>query len=595
MSDRRPFERGRALAQDLWALIRPRRWLFASGFALMAVSRVASLVFPVSTKFLIDDVLGHHRRELLLPLVGIVLAATVLQAGTSYAVSQLLGRESQRLIAELRRKLQGHIGRLPISFHDSAQVGSLASRIMHDVEGVKHLVGSGMVQFAGGLLTAAVAFVLMIRISVSMTVVTVLAMAAFIIVVGGLLRRLRPLYRESSHLSSAVNGRLAESLGGVRVVKGYHAEEREAHVFAGGIQRLLDNLLRSQMYSSTMSMSSTIVLGIAAASVMFTGAHQMLAGTLTVGNFFTYSMLLGTLSMPIFQIVGIGTQLTEAVVGLERSREILMLPPEDIDPRRTHVLPDVRGDVMFENVDFSYDSGPPVLHDISFHAPVGSVTAIVGPSGAGKSTILSLVAAFHNPTSGRVLIDGVDLTTVRLDSYRTSLGVVLQEAFLFSGTIRENVAFARPDATEEEIIAACRMARVDDFAEYLPQGYDTVVGERAVKLSGGQRQRVAIARAILADSRILFLDEATSNLDSASETLIEQSLTEVMRGRTTFVIAHRVSTVRRADQILVLDHGRIVERGDHASLHQARGRYFEIHAKQFDRASEPMTTVSGAN
>jgi ABC-type multidrug transport system fused ATPase/permease subunit len=591
LSDAKPLGRGRALATDFWALIRPRRWMFAGGFVLMGISRGAGLVLPVSTKFLIDDIVGHHRRDLLLPLVIVVLAATILQAVTSFAVNQLLAREAQRLMAELRQRLQEHISRLPVSFHDATRTGTLVSRIMHDVEGVRHLVGAGMVQFAGALLTAVIAFVLIIRISVGMTVVTLLAMIVYIVVLGRRLRTLRPLYREAGHLYATVSGRLSESLGGIRVVKGYHAEEREASVFAGGIQRLLDNLLRTQTFASSMGMWSTIVLGVAATSVMYAGARQILAGTLTVGSFFTYLMLLGLLVMPLFQIVGVGTQLTEAVVGVQRAREILTLSPEDDDPRRQVVLPDVRGSVAFENVHFSYDSGPPVLHDISFHVRPGSVTAIVGPSGAGKTTILSLLAAFHAPTSGRILIDGVDLSTLRLDAYRTRLGIVLQEPFLFSGTIRENVAFARPDATDAAIVAACRMARVDEFAERLPNGYDTMVGERAVKLSGGQRQRVAIARAILADSRILFLDEATSNLDSASEALIEESLTEVMRGRTTFVIAHRLSTIRRADHILVLEHGRIVERGDHLSLRQARGRYFELHAKQLENIAESIATM----
>jgi subfamily B ATP-binding cassette protein MsbA len=392
--------------------------------------------------------------------------------------------------------------------------------------------------------------------------------------------KLRPIFRQRPKINAEVTARLTESLGGVRVVKGYHAEEREGKVFAGGVHRLLDNVIKTLTMTSLMSLSSTVLMGLVSAVIMFLGAQKILAGTMTLGTFITFTIFLGMLIAPLVQIVSIGPQLTEAITGLERTREVLNENPEDEQPDRTIVLNRVTGSVTFEHVDFSYDTGKPVLHDINFDSAPGTVTALVGPSGAGKSTIIGLIAAFYVPTSGRVLVDGYDLAHVRLDSYRTQLGVVLQDTFLFDGTIRENVAFARPHATESEILEACRIARVDEFAEGFENKYDTVVGERGVKLSGGQKQRVSIARAILADPRILILDEATSSLDSESEALIQEGLRYLMRGRTTFVIAHRLSTVRRADQILVVEAGRIVERGTHESLYAAGGRYFELYTKQ---------------
>jgi ABC-type multidrug transport system fused ATPase/permease subunit len=388
------------------------------------------------------------------------------------------------------------------------------------------------------------------------------------------------MFRARPKINAEVTGRLTESLGGVRVVKGYHAEEREENVFGAGVQRLLDNVLKTLTATSLMSLSATGLMGIVSVLIMFLGARQILSGTMTLGTFITFIAFLGMLIAPVFQIVGIGTQITEALAGLERTREVLSEKPEDEDAGRTVHLERIRGQVVFEHVNFAYDSGKPVLNDVSFQSEPGSVTALVGPSGAGKSTIIGLIAAFYAPTNGRVLVDGFDLAQVRLDSYRTQLGVVLQDTFLFDGTIRENVAFARPDAGEQEILAACRIARVDEFAETFEKKYDTVVGERGVKLSGGQKQRVSIARAILADPRILILDEATSSLDSESEALIQEGLRYLMRGRTTFVIAHRLSTIRRADQILVVEAGRIVERGTHASLYAAGGRYYQLYTTQ---------------
>jgi ABC-type multidrug transport system fused ATPase/permease subunit len=568
------------LLPDIWALIKPRRALLGLGLVLMGINRVSGLVLPASTKYLIDDIIGKGRRELLLPLLGAVVLATAVQGVTSYGLTQLLSKAAQRLIAELRCKVQDHVGRLPVAYFDSTKMGNLVWRIMADVEGIRNLIGTGLVEFAGGLLTATVSLIVLFRISATMTLLAF----SFLLVTGIALQfalgTIRPIFVERAKIYSEVTGRLTESLGGIRVVKGYHAESREAQVFAGGVGRLLANVLRTLTATSVMGLSSTVLLGVVGATVMFFGTRQILAGTLTLGGFFTYTIFLGFLVAPLFQIVSIGTQLTEAMAGLERTRELLRERPEDEDPRRIVRLPRVEGRVAFEEVRFSYAEGKEVLHGVSFEVAPGTVTALVGPSGSGKSTIISLVAAFAVPTGGRVLVDGVDLSTVRLDSYRTALGVVLQESFLFDGTIRENVAFSKPGATEEEILAACRIARVDEFAEAFEKGYETIVGERGVKLSGGQRQRVSIARALLADPRILILDEATSSLDSESEALIQQGLAVLMKGRTTFVIAHRLSTIRRADRILVVENGLVVESGSHDELYDRKGRYFDMYTKQ---------------
>jgi subfamily B ATP-binding cassette protein MsbA len=541
---------------------------------------VAGLVLPASTRYLVDDVIGKSRTDLLRPLLLAVVAATVIQAVSSFSLTQLLSKEAQRLIAEMRRRVQVHIGRLPVAYYDANKTGALVNRIMTDVEGVRNLVGTGLVEFVGGLLSASVALTLMLRISPVMTLVTLGSVGVFSAVLYRAMGTLRPIFRERGQIYGEVAGRLTESLGGVRVVKGYHAEAREADVFAGGVARLLANIMKTLTATSVMGLASTVLLGVVGAAVMYVGARQILAGELTLGGFFTYTLLLGFLVAPMFQIVSIGTQLTEALAGLERTREVLRESPEDADPRRTQVLGRIEGDVAYDDVHFAYEPDKPVLNGVSFRAAPGTVTALVGPSGAGKSTITGLLAAFHVPSAGRVLVDGVDLSTVKLESYRTQLGVVLQETFLFDGSIRENVAFSRPAATEEQVLAACRLARVDEFAESFPDGYETIVGERGVKLSGGQRQRVSIARAVLADPRILILDEATSSLDSESEALIQEGLSHLMRGRTTVVIAHRLSTIRRADQILVVEGGRIVESGDHETLFARRGRYFEMYTKQ---------------
>jgi len=565
---------------DVWALIRPRRGLLALGFLLMAVNRVAGLVLPASTKYFVDNVISKRQIQLLTPIVLAVLAATILQGLTSFTLTQVLSKSAQKMITELRRQVQAHIGRLPISFYDANKTGVLVSRIMSDVEGVRNLIGTGLVEFVGGLMTAIFALVYLIHTSVTMTALAFGILLVFGVGINKAFKTIRPIFRARPKINAEVTGRLTESLGGVRVVKGYHAEEREENVFSAGVQRLLENVLKTLTATSLMSLSGAGLMGLVSALIMEFGGHKVLSGGMTLGQFFAFNIFLGLLVAPVFQIVAIGTQITEAITGLERTREILNETQEDDDPRRTVTLDRITGYVAMEDVSFAYDSRKEVLHEVSFQSEPGTVTALVGPSGAGKSTIIGLIAAFYVPKSGRVLVDGVDLATVKLNSYRTQLGVVLQETFLFDGTIRENVAFARPDASEDEVMAACRIARVDEFAESFEKKYDTVVGERGVKLSGGQKQRVSIARAILADPRILILDEATSSLDSESEALIQEGLRYLMRGRTTFVIAHRLSTIRRAEQILVIEAGRIIERGTHESLYAAGGRYFDLYTKQ---------------
>ncbi|HEX4424214.1 MAG TPA: ABC transporter ATP-binding protein [Terriglobales bacterium] len=573
-------QRLRTVLPLVWEMVRPRRALLAFGFVLMLINRISGLVLPYSQKFLIDTVIVKKHIEGLKPLVLTVLAATIVQGITAFSLTQLLSKEAQRLITELRQKVQAHIGRLPITFHDSTKTGVLVSRIMTDVEGVRNLIGTGLVDFTGGLVTAGIALVVLLRISTLMTTLAFGFLLCFGLALGRAFGTLRPIFRERGKINAEVTGRLSETLGGMRVVKGYHAEEREENVFATGVQRLLANIVRSLTATSLMSLSASVLTGVVGAMIMYIGVHQIIAGSMTIGGFFTYTLMLGFLVIPIVQVVNIGTQLTEALAGLERTQEILSVRAEDKDPKRTVALPRIIGNLDFEHVSFSYDGVRTVLHDVSFHSAPGTVTALVGSSGSGKSTTIGLISAFYVPTEGQVLIDGIDLSTVKLDSYRTLLGVVLQESFLFDGSIRDNVSFARPNASEEEIIRACKIARVDEFAESFEDKYNTIVGERGVKLSGGQRQRISIARAILAEPRILILDEATSSLDSESESLIQHGLSYLMQGRTTFVIAHRLSTIRRANQILVMEQGKIVERGTHEELYALRGRYYDLYTKQ---------------
>jgi len=565
---------------DIWALIHPRRGMLFLGLILVAINRVAGLVLPGSSKYLFDNVIDRHEINLLLPIVLAVVGATLLQGITSFTLTQLLSKSAQRMITDMRKQVQAHIGRLPIRYYDANKTGVLVSRIMSDVEGIRNLIGTGLVEFVGGVLTAILALIILLRTSAFMTLVAFAVLVIFALFLNKAFTAIRPIFRARPKINAEVTGRLTESLGGVRVVKGYHAEAREERIFAAGAQRLLDNILKTLTTTSLMSLSGAALMGFVSAVIMYFGARQVLAGTMTKGELISYSAYLVLMVAPVFQIVNIGTQITEAVTGLERTREILNESKEDRDPRRTVSISRIEGRVQFRDVHFSYETNKEVLHGVDFDSRPGSVTALVGPSGSGKSTIIGLICAFYTPTAGQVLVDGHDLSTVRLDSYRTQLGVVLQDTFLFDGTIRENVSYARPDASEDEILAACRIARVDEFAESFDQKYETVVGERGVKLSGGQKQRVSIARAILADPRILILDEATSSLDSESEALIQEGLRYLMRGRTTFVIAHRLSTIRRADQILVVQEGRIIERGDHDSLYAAHGRYRDLYDKQ---------------
>ena len=572
----------RDLLPDLLAIVIPLRGQLSIGGVLIIVSRCASLVLPASTKFLIDDIIGKGRHEMLTPLVAGIVAATLVQAACSFTVTQILSKAAQRLIAEMRRRIQIHVGRLPVAYFDRNKSGELVNRIMFDVEGLRNLVGTGLVDFCGGLLTAILALAILFTTSALLTVLALIIVVSIASAMFFGFNRMRPLFKERSKIQGEITGRLQETLSGVRVIKGYHAETREEATFSKGIDRLLANVLRSLTGISLVNQSAVVLLGLIGALVMWIGTREILAGHLTLGEFITFTAFLAFLVAPIFGIVSVGSQLSEALAGLERTREVLSELREDHDPARTIIMPPINGRVEFQNVDFAYEEGKPVLQNFSFVAQPGSVTALVGSSGSGKSTTIGLVAAFAKPQHGRVLVDGADIASVTLDSYRRQLGVVLQETFLFDGSIRENVAFSRPGASEDQIMDAIKIARVDEYAEKFPEKYDTVVGERGVRLSGGQKQRVAIARAILADPRILILDEATSSLDSESEAFIQAGLAHLMKGRTTFVIAHRLSTIRRADQILVVEDGRILEHGSHESLLAANGRYADLYNRQYD-------------
>jgi subfamily B ATP-binding cassette protein MsbA len=573
-------ERLRDLWPDIWVLIKPRRGLLLLGFVLICISRVCGFALPISSRYLFDNVIKRHQVGMLFPLTMAVLGATAIQGVTAFTLTQLLSIEGQKLIAQLRRNVQKHIGRLPVTYYDANKTGQLVSRIMSDVEGVRNLIGTGLVEFFGGILTAVIAFVILLRINAAMTLLVLAIVLTFGITLSRAFRTIRPIFRERGRINAEVTGRLTESLGGVRVIKGYHAEEREANVFGEGVQRLLDNVRKSMTAMSVMALSATVLMGLVGAMIMYLGAKNMLANRISEGQYLEFVSLLALMIAPIISVVNIGTQLSEALAGLERTRQVMSERPEDEDPTRTYAIGPINGEVEFDQVTFAYNPDHDVLHAISFTSRPGTVTAFVGPSGSGKSTTIGLISAFYKPTGGKITVDGIDLDTVQLPSFRSQLGVVLQETFLFDGSIRDNVVFAKPDASEEAFLEACRIARVDEFAEKLDDKYDTVVGERGVKLSGGQRQRLSIARAILADPRILILDEATSSLDSESEAMIQEGLSHLMKGRTTFVIAHRLSTIRRADQILVVEDGRIVERGTHAQLFRLRGRYWDMYTRQ---------------
>jgi ABC-type multidrug transport system fused ATPase/permease subunit len=570
--------------KKLWpqikALVAPRMGLLLAGMGLMGVNRVAGLVLPYTSKPLLDKVLAGGHGELLPKYIALVFSAMIVQAITSFSLTQLLSKAGQRLIAEMRRQVQRHVGLLSVAYYDENRTGTLVARIMTDVEGVRNLVGTGLVEFVGGLVTAILAFIFLLHRSAVVTITVFAVVGGFVFVLQYAFKKIRPIFRERAKINAEVTGRLTESLGGVRVIKGYHAEEREATVFSGGVERLLANVMKSLTMTSVLGSASTTVLGLVSALVMWLGGHSVLNHSWTVGDYFSYNMFLAFMIAPVFQIVNIGTQLTEAFAGLDRTGEIMAELEENQVPGRTLKMPPIRGTVKFEDVEFAYESDKPVLHGISFVAEPGTATALVGSSGSGKSTIISLLCAFHTPSSGRVLVDGIDLAQVDLNTFRSQLGVVLQDSFLFDGTIRENIMFSKPDATEEQFLFSCRTARVDEFAERFPDQYDTIVGERGVKLSGGQRQRLSIARALLAEPRILILDEATSSLDSESEAMIQAGLNQLMQGRTTFVIAHRLSTIRRADQILVVEQGKVVERGNHAELFALGGRYYDLYTRQ---------------
>jgi len=568
------------------ALLAAHRGRLALGFALMLVSRVAGLVLPLAPKFLIDEVIAKQRVDLLWPLALAGGAATLVQAGTGYALSQILGVAAQRAINDMRQVVQAHVARLPVRYFDSTQTGVLISRIMNDAEGIRNLVGTGIVQLVGGIVTAILALVVLFWFHWKLTLVILVVLALFGGGMAWAFKALRPLFRERGKITAELTGRLAQTLGGIRVVKAYTAEPAEEAVFRRNAGRLFDNVRKSMTGVSATTSIAAALVGVIGVVVAIVGGNSILAGEMTLGEFVTYLVFIGLVVAPVVSIASVGTQITDAFAGLDRIREVLDVVPEDAgDGTREGVL-EVRGEVEFEAVAFAYDAGKPVLQDITFRAAAGSTTALVGSSGSGKSTLVSLVMAFNRPDSGRILVDGRDLEKIRLRDWRRHLGIVLQDNFLFDGTIAENVAFARPDATRAEIEEACQLAHCTEFVASFANGLDTIVGERGVKLSGGQRQRVAIARALLARPRILILDEATSSLDSESEALIQDALQTLRRSRTTFVIAHRLSTIRTADQILVLEKGRIVERGTHAELLRLDGRYKELHDRQHGLESE---------
>jgi subfamily B ATP-binding cassette protein MsbA len=570
---------------NAWAEARELVWAhrgrLALGLVLMLVNRLSGLVLPTTSKFLIDDVIGQGRADLLMPLAFAAAGATLVDATTAFALSQVLGVAAQRAIAHMRMSMQRHITRLPTSYFDSTQTGVLISRVMNDAEGIRNLVGSGLVQLVGGLVTAVIALGVLFYLNWQLTLISIVVLAIFaagMIVAFG---KLRPLFRERGKITAEISGRLAESFGGIRIVKAYTAEEREDRVFATGVLNLFANVRRTLTGISAVTSFGGIVIGAIGVVMMVVGGRAILAGTMTLGDFVMYIFFVGMLAAPLIQMSSIGTQLSEALAGLDRIREIKAMATEDEEDASREPLGALKGDVVFDNVSFEYETGVPVLKHVSFRAAAGTTTALVGSSGSGKSTLISLVMAFNRPRAGRVLVDGRDLAGVRLRDYRAQLGVVLQDNFMFDGTVAENIRFARPEATDADVRAVSRIAHCDEFIEKFPSKYETIVGERGVKLSGGQRQRVAIARAILADPRVLILDEATSSLDSESEALIQDGLHALRKGRTTFVIAHRLSTIRSADEILVLEHGEIVERGTHDELLAANGRYRQLHDKQY--------------
>jgi len=569
-----------SLGYVLKNIIWPRKKLLFVGLILIIVNRLSGLVLPGASKYLIDEVINKSNIDLLYTLLFAVAGAVLVQSTTSFLLTRLLSVEAQHLISILRSKVQQHIIYLPVRFFDNTKSGELVSRIMRDVEGVRNLVGTGLVQLFGGILTAIIALVLLIQINAMMTVYVMVPLVIFGLISLKAFGYIRPIFRERGKINAEVTGRLTESLNGIRVIKGFNAEKQEIGEFEKGVQKLFLNVKKSLTSTSLVTSSATLLLGIASVAIMGIGASMIIDGEMTIGDFFAFTLYLGFLIAPIVQMSNIGSQMTEAFAGLDRTEEIINTAKEGEESNRSNQLENFAGNVEFENVSFEYEEGKPVLNDISFSAPAGSVTALVGTSGSGKTTIAGLAASFLKPTKGKVIIDGFELATVIMDNYRSRLGVVLQDDFLYEGTIRENILFSKSDATEEELLQAVSAAHVNEFTDRFEDGLNTLIGERGVKLSGGQRQRVAIARAILADPQILVLDEATSNLDTESELFIQESLAKLMEGRTTFVIAHRLSTIRQADQILVVEEGKIAERGTHDELIEKKGRYYQLYTYQ---------------
>jgi subfamily B ATP-binding cassette protein MsbA len=575
-TQRLPKEKRVTMSSVFKTIIWPRRNQLFLGLSLIIISRLASLVLPGATKILIDDVIPSNDLDKLKWLIAVVVGAIVIQSVTSYALTQILSVEAQNLISKLRSKVQAHIIKLPIRFFDNTKTGELVSRIMTDVEGVRNLVGTGFAQMIGGVLTAIISLFLLIDISPMMTLYVLTPVVIFGLVSLKAFDKIRPIFRERGKINAQVTGRLTETLGGIRVIKGFNAEAQEIRVFAKGVDDLFQNVKASLTATSIVTSAGALLLGLASAGIMGMGGYMIMQEQLTFGDFLAFTLYLGFMIAPIVQMSNIGSQLTEAFAGLDRTEEIMNSPLEADDQKRNVTIQDFKGDIVFKDVRFAYEEDKDVIKGLSFSAPAGSVTALVGTSGSGKTTIAGLAATFLNPDSGKITLDGHDLQHVTLESFRSRLGVVLQDDFLFEGTIRENILFPRPDASEALLEQAVHAAYVQEFTDRLEDGLDTVIGERGVKLSGGQRQRVAIARAILADPKVLILDEATSNLDTESETLIQASLKELMKGRTTFVIAHRLSTIRQADQILVVEQGEIVEHGKHDELIALRGRYYQL-------------------
>ncbi len=568
------------IGQAFKTIIWPRRSLVFIGLVLIVFSRLASLVLPMASKYLMDDVIAKKNFDMLTILLFVVGLAILVQAATSFLLTRILSVQAQFLISELRAQVQKKVLSLPISFFDNTKSGALVSRIMSDVEGVRNLIGTGLVQLVGGTITAVISLILLIRISLSMTLFVLVPVSIFGIIALKAFKYIRPIFRKRGVINAEVKGRLTETLAGVRVIKGFNAEKQENKIFEEGVDRLFQNVKKSLTATALMTSSSTFLLGMASTGIMGIGGYKIMMDELTVGEFLSFTLLLGFMIAPIVQMSNIGSQLTEALAGLDRTEELMNMTPEEEMENRTIELYDIQGDIVFDDVSFSYEEGKEVLHNISFEAPSGSVTALVGSSGSGKSTIAGLAATFLTPKSGKITLDNTDISQIKLGSYRRHLGVVLQDEFLFEGTIKQNIMFPKPKATEEQLHKAVKAAYVHEFTDRFEDGLDTLIGERGVKLSGGQRQRIAIARAILANPKIIILDEATSNLDTESETLIQKSLNELMKGRTTFVIAHRLSTIKKADQILVIESGKIAERGSHEELIAAKGRYFDLYTYQ---------------